>query len=158
MMYRVRASMTTIYAGIGSRETPELILDYMEYRAKVYGSRGYRLRSGGAKGADTAYEKGHRKYSKDIEIYKPSDDIPEAAYEMAAKYHPAWDKCNGFAQSAHARNCMIVLGKNLDTPVDFIDCWTKDGKIIGGTGQALRMAIDLHIPIFNLAYGHTSLY
>ncbi len=43
-----------------------------------------------------------------------------------------------------------VLGSDLETPVSFVVCWTIGGKISGGTGQALRIAKDLGIPIFNL--------
>jgi hypothetical protein len=48
------------------------------------------------------------------------------------------------------RNMMQVLGKNLDTPVDFVVCWTKNGKDIGGTGAAIRCAWDHSIPVYNL--------
>ena len=45
-----------------------------------------------------------------------------------------------------------MLGPELMDPVNFIVCWTKDGKATGGTGQALRIAADpaYAIPIFNL--------
>jgi hypothetical protein len=47
---------------------------------------------------------------------------------------------------------MIVLGWDLSAPVDFIVCWTKDGKASGGTGQALRLAEDRGIVIENLFF------
>jgi cell division GTPase FtsZ len=50
----------------------------------------------------------------------------------------------------HARNAMIVLGKNLDDPVDFIICWTPGGTGSGGTGQALRIARAYGIPVYDL--------
>ena len=49
-----------------------------------------------------------------------------------------------------ARNCYQVLGEDLKSPVDMIICWTPDGKAAGGTGQALRIANDNDIPVFNL--------
>ena len=49
-----------------------------------------------------------------------------------------------------ARNMHQVLGLTLDVPTDFIVCWTPDGKASGGTGQALRVAKDFSIPIYNL--------
>jgi hypothetical protein len=54
-----------------------------------------------------------------------------------------------------ARNCQQVLGQNLNLPVDFVVCWTKDGGKTGGTGQALRIADDLNIPIYNLFFENT---
>jgi hypothetical protein len=48
------------------------------------------------------------------------------------------------------RNSFQVLGPDLQSPVSFVVCWTTGGKISGGTGQALRIAKDLSIPIFNL--------
>lgn len=43
-----------------------------------------------------------------------------------------------------------VLGYDLKTPSDMVICWTKDGGASGGTGQALRIAKDYNIPIYNL--------
>ena len=46
-----------------------------------------------------------------------------------------------------ARNGYQVLGADLQTPTDFIICYTKDGKGEGGTGQALRIAKDYDIQV-----------
>lgn len=46
------------YAGVGSRETPQDILNTMYKIGKYLASKGYTLRSGGAIGADTAFENG----------------------------------------------------------------------------------------------------
>lgn len=52
--------MTTkkFYAGIGSREAPEDILTFMKWIGSKLYEKGYILRSGGAKGADTAFAMG----------------------------------------------------------------------------------------------------
>lgn len=134
-----------IYAGIGSRETPHLILNKMTDIAVKYSSLGYLLRSGGAIGADTAFENG----SSFSEIFRAKDATKDAIL-MAESFHPAWHRCSEYAKKLHGRNMMILLGKNLDTPVDFVVCWTKDGKPSGGTGQALRAALHYKIPVFNL--------
>lgn len=139
-----------LYAGIGSRETPERILNQMNAVAVVLQENGWRLRSGGAKGADDAFERGAgvRK-----EIFTAKDAANDkAAMALAEKFHPAWDRCSKFARALHARNGYILLGRDLATPVRFVLCWTKDGKATGGTGQALRIAADpaCAIPIFNL--------
>ena len=48
-----------------------------------------------------------------------------------------------------ARDMPQVLGYNLDIPSDFIICYTKDGKLDGGTKHALNVALDNNIKIFN---------
>jgi hypothetical protein len=140
------------YAGIGSRSTPPNLLEWMIASARRLNSRGYTLRSGGAPGADAAFEKGA---GEEKEVFLAWDATPEAL-EMAATVHPAWDACSEYAQKLHARNCFQVLGVTLDSPVDFILCWTPDGaesktsRRTGGTGQAIRLANSLDIPIINM--------
>lgn len=50
--------MGKYYTGIGSRETPGAILDIMQACAVKLGEQGWTLRSGGADGADNAFELG----------------------------------------------------------------------------------------------------
>lgn len=145
------------YTGIGSRQTPFAVLRIMQRTAKNMNTVGYTLRSGGAAGADSAFEKGA---GNKKEIYLPwlgfngneSTLLPtDEAFEMAAKYHPAWKNCDERARKFHARNCHQVLGHDLKTPSKLIICWTLAGKDGGGTGQALRIARAYNIPIDNLA-------
>lgn len=154
--------MPKFYAGIGSRETPFAVLRIMTRTAKNLATVGYTLRSGGANGADLAFEKGA---GENKEIYLPylgfngskSTLLPtEEAFEMAAKYHPAWHNCNERARQFHARNCHQVLGHDLKTPVLFVCCWTLAGLEGGGTGQAMRIARAHDIRIDNLANAETA--
>jgi predicted Rossmann fold nucleotide-binding protein DprA/Smf involved in DNA uptake len=46
------------YTGVGSRECPTYILDLMTQYATVLNNKGYILRSGGALGADSAFQSG----------------------------------------------------------------------------------------------------
>ena len=142
--------MPKYYAGIGSRETPPNILRVMERLGKKLALEGWILRSGGARGADSAFHKGCLDVSGDAEIFIAQHTTPESL-ELATKYHPNWSACSDYAKRLHARNGMILLGKDLDTPVSAIICWTPRGKISGGTGQALRMAADYNIVVRNLA-------
>lgn len=48
------------YTGIGSRETPQHIIELMEKIAYILYFQGWSLRSGAADGADTAFEYGYR--------------------------------------------------------------------------------------------------
>jgi hypothetical protein len=133
------------YAGIGSRQTPTNILTLMSNVASKL-SNTHILRSGGSLGADQAFERG---CSGKKEIFL-ANHCTFAAMELASYYHPNWDACNNYARQLHGRNMMIILGPNLDTPVDFVICWTSDGLASGGTGQALRLASAHNIKIFNL--------
>ncbi len=141
------------WAGVGSRDTPEPVLAVMSAIGKWLSERGHRLRSGGARGADRAFEQGARVTALKPTIYK-KDDARRDAIAHAKLYHPMWSACTRFAKKLHGRNSMIVLGPELDNPVDFIVCWTVDGHDTGGTGQALRIAADerFNIPVFNLYY------
>jgi hypothetical protein len=80
-----------------------------------------------------------------------------AAYELAARFHPAWSRLAQSVRRLHARNCHQVLGPDLASPARFVLCWTPDGSLdgrgrrVGGTGQALRIAHHHGIQVFNLA-------
>lgn len=138
-----------IYAGIGSRDTPEHVLEYMEDLAEGYAEKGHFLRSGGARGADTAFERGCIRGSGAKRIYRASDATPEAM-EHAKEFHPNWGACDPYAKKLHARNSLIMLGDCLNEPVDLVVCWTPGGFKKGGTAQALRIAEYMNICVANL--------
>jgi len=144
--------MTRKYAGIGARETPADYLELMQNWASWFASGGVLLRSGGAAGADKAFERGCGFGPK--RIFYPCDR--EDWLEHAAHFHPNWSACSNYAKQLHARNSAIICGENLDDPVDFVICWTKNGEAIGGTGQALRVAEHYNIPVFNLQRADTA--
>lgn len=146
----VTKAVGNLYAGIGCTETPKEILELMTLAAKVFADKGFTLRSGGAVGADTAFEKG---CGTNKEIFR-AKDCTNVAREMASKYHPAWNKCNSHIRNLHGRNCQIILGQDVTNPepVKFVLCWTPDGKDSGGTGQGIRVATDMGIPVYNLYY------
>ena len=137
--------MIKTYAGIGSRKTPKDILIKMEQISKKLSELGYTLRSGGAIGADLAFERGSSK--KEIFL---SNDATKDAHDLTSKFHPAWGSLDSYTKGLHARNAMIILGRELNDPVEFGVCWTPNGKIMGGTGQALRIAEDKGVKIYNL--------
>lgn len=145
------------FAGIGSRETPQHILNIMTEVSRALTADGYILRSGGAQGADEAFYKGASKH----DIYIPwrgyngftETVVDGPAYQkVASQVHPAWHRCSEGAKKLHARNVAIILGEDGQTPVDFVVCWTKDGGATGGTGLAIRICNQLDIPVFNLFY------
>lgn len=138
------------YAGIGSRETPENVLRDMTTIAMQLAIKGFVLRSGRAKGADSAFEKGVNLIDPKRKVIRVATG-DKSALNHAALFHPQWGACNDRAKALHARNSLIMLGDWLDNPVRFVVCWTAGGAIVGGTGQALRIAAAYNIPVFNLA-------
>jgi hypothetical protein len=157
------------YTGVGSRDTPKPILLKMEQTAVLLYDAGYVLRSGGADGADTAFEKGvdnasrgsktpskriyvpwkefgNRKENQEGDIYK----ITIRAFSIASRIHPTWERLTPAHRRLHARNIHQVLGDNLKTPSRFLICWTEEGQLIGGTRTAIVCAKSYKIPIYNL--------
>lgn len=153
--------MNKTYAGIGSRETPIIIKSQMSRCSAKLEKLGYCLYSGGAEGADTAFASG----IVNRVVYLPWVGFgltegmvcaSDEAMELASYYHPNWDGLSQGGKKLMARNCHQILGEFLDSPVDFVLCWTPDGaetkttSKTGGTGQAIRIAIDNKISVFNL--------
>lgn len=142
------------YSGIGSRNTPREIMIKMTEIASVLSRHNYILRSGGAPGADTAFEIGAKTRSQ---IFLPWENfnenkqgrVPPFNKELVEKYHPKSSSLSDAGWKFMSRNSYQVLGPSLNDPVEFVLCWTKDGKASGGTGQAMRIAKDYQIPIFN---------
>lgn len=60
---------TKIYAGIGSRSTSQSVLDAITQVATKLGKEGWVLRSGAARGADSAFEAGAYAAHGGKEIY-----------------------------------------------------------------------------------------
>lgn len=151
------------YAGIGSRDTPVDIQSRMRAIASALAKLGWVLHSGGAGGADLAFEQGCDEKQGKKKIYLPWKRFngstsnlypPETkAFEIAAKFHPKWKYLDASSRNFMARNSYQVLGDNLDetTKVNLVICWTPNGKMVGGTSQAMRIAKAYDIPIINLA-------
>jgi hypothetical protein len=145
------------YAGIGSRKTPSQICDIFTNIAKILSAKGLILRSGGANGADLAFERGQDPNLKEIFLpYKGFNKstsnlygVCDEAIELAKSFHPKWNNLSPTGKLLIARNGYQVLGKTLNDPSSFIIAWTLDGKLTGGTAQALRIASAYKIPIFN---------
>ena len=154
-----------IYAGIGSRTTPAKVVSFITRLARNLDQKSYVLRSGGADGADLAFQRG----STNSEIYlpfagfnhntSPLFDIPDEAFALAKSAHPAWGRLSDVAKKLHARNSQQVFGQNLDKPARLVICWTEDGSETeaetsintGGTRTAIVLADRHGIPVINLA-------
>jgi hypothetical protein len=122
------------YAGIGSRTTPEPILALMKALAIMLCDEGWVLRSGGAPGADTAFEEGalqarpvYGAANTPIQIWLPwprFSNRPEGNgwdyrvgspkdMEIAERFHPNWAACKPGARKLHARNVAQILGSRI---------------------------------------------
>mgnify|MGYP001599049600 FL=1 len=145
------------YAGIGSRKVPDDIGELMTKISERLSEKGYSLRSGSAKGSDSFFEKGVKlsvndgKPTYNKEIFT-AYNCTKKAILMASNYHPGFHNCNDFIKKLHGRNAMIILGKDLNEPVEFVVCWTENGKDSGGTGLGIRLAEDKKIKVYNLFF------
>jgi hypothetical protein len=123
--------------------------------------RGWTLRSGGAIGADSAFEKGAREAGGRCEIYLPwpgynqhaearlVEASPEA-YDVMARIHPVFARLPKSSRRLHARNAHQILGADLRSPVEMVVCWTPGARGRGGTGSAIRLARSWEIPVHDL--------
>lgn len=130
------------------------------------------LRSGGANGADMAFEEGCDAVSGNKAIYLPwkgFNDNNSELYEVdklalgVAEYVygiERWKLIKPSVKNLMARNIYQITGNKLINPTysKFVVCYTPDGcendksrtRKTGGTGQAISLASMLDIPVFNL--------
>ena len=156
-----------VWAGIGPRgdktPIPPSVLADMTELARRMAAAGWHLSSGGADGSDTAFAAGTPVEQRTIWLPWPGYNdlsgpdchpIPrdrlQQSLELAKRFHPTWERCKQGARKLHARNGLILLGRNLDRPVHAVVAYTQGGQLQGGTAQGLRIAMEHNIPIFNL--------
>lgn len=154
------------YAGIGSRSAPKNIQKIMSELASELCDMGYWLRSGNADGSDQAFAKGV--HDKKAQIWLPWKDFnftfqvahPKHTYKVIRyddsdafksidQFHPKPSRLGGQGIKLMARNYRQMIGEN-EPDSEFVICWTTDGNIVGGTGQAWRIALHSKIPVYNL--------
>lgn len=160
------------YTLIGSRSTPEDIMQLLEGVAAKLNNQGWTVRSGGADGADSCAEQQDSYLNWSMHIYLPWDgfngrdsgnrgyiNTPKAntypqACEIAERLHPNWSACSRGARALHTRNVYQIMGDSLNEPSKFVLCWAipsdNIGNVKGGTGQAVRFALENGIPVYNL--------
>lgn len=162
------------YAGIGSRKatSTKMVEPMMRECVEHLNAYGAICRSGGAEGPDEWCETS----STDVERYLPFakfriDEIKQTPYirtiktwelpkaiqekamQMAIEVAPHLKFARYGARIMHGRNPFQIFGEHLNDPVDFVLCWTKHGKIEGGTATAINIALKNNIPVFNLGSG-----
>jgi hypothetical protein len=155
------------YTGIGSRNIPAELESIIVAIARALAARGYILRSGGATGADTFFERGA---GAAAEIYVPTGfngqtqagarrivpagEILDRCFLLASVVHPNWGACSDYVRLLHSRNVCQVFGERLNVPSDFLICWKKldsRAEVSGGTRLAWDIAGKAGVPRYNLA-------
>ena len=148
---------------IGSRETPQLELDFIEEMAEKFALNSWILRSGAAKGADKAGEDGFDKVQGEKEIYLPWKGFMSSSSTLISPEFSNWQNAVSLMLFLHpnpkaakaketvmkllARDIYQILGKDLNKP---------SGELKGGTALALRVCqwykeeTDNEIPIINI--------
>ena len=148
------------YAGVGSRRTPPEVLDAMGDIAQTLGDAGAALSSGGARGADKAFENGAlrtdapitvhtpwpgyngyrpgRDPETDIDIVHPNATETVAGHsyaDLAQEHHPNWKRCSRGARALFLRNVSILAGALDDDggtlPVRAVIAYTPNGLPVG---------------------------
>lgn len=153
------------YAGIGARNTPDNILQVMVKTGKLLAKDGLCCNTGMAQGADQAFARGACLGNGALKLCLPwasyeqetqqhlwgnitkvvvDPKLHTEAYLSVQKYHPNPANLKPAVVKLHARNYLIIEG------VEFVVCYSPNGAPIGGTGQAIRMASDMEITIYNL--------
>jgi len=155
-----------LYTGIGAKDTPPAMLAIIEKLAAYMARQGYVLRSGAAEGASTGFEKGCVEANGKKAIYLPWRgfngnnstlyNLPERALSIVKDFNPAWSTLSESGKKLQARYALALLGPELTTPSMCVICYTAGGKQKGGTGQALKIAKNHNIPIFDLGEYETT--
>jgi hypothetical protein len=120
---------------------------------------GWTLRTGEAVGADSAFRDGVEATGRQGEIFtiKPRPDIPGSVFDlrpvhlrMLNSIHPKPEALSPVARNLMAMNGSQVFGTDFTEPSDLVICWTVGGRGGGGTGQAIRLARSVGIPVLDL--------
>jgi ribA/ribD-fused uncharacterized protein len=120
---------------------------------------------------NTRFAKQLDDYSKVVQVFLPWDrfngretapgyiavENPDAEL-ITAKYHKNWEYLKDPVRKMMSRNAMQVLGIDLFHKVKCVICETPDGAYTGemttdktgGTGQAIRIADDKGVKVFNI--------
>lgn len=153
------------YAGIGSRDIDEDmdLFHKLVGLGESFAKLGYILRSGGADGADSAFEIGCDLASGKKEIYLPwryfnentSDLVLEPTKELeeiTRSIYTRYDMSSRAVQKLHMRNVLQILGQpSIGPKSSFVICWTdRANSDTGGTRFGIALAEKYHIPVINL--------
>ncbi len=151
-------------AGIGSRDLDEEQRDICFRLGRVIAERGGEVHSGNAEGADQAFANGANSVDpKWVHLHLPWPNFnreaivrgnvihlphPQSHYDVtAAKYHPNWQYLKQGAKKLHTRNVSIIVHP---APKDMVLAYPSLKLGGGGTGQGMRIAEGMGVPLWNL--------
>lgn len=146
------------FTGVGSRNTPSFICELFTKIAEEL-SPDYTLRSGGADGADAAFEKGAgdnkeiwlpwKNFNKNTSTLTFDKRATEILRSVISEQH--FSCLTDAGVRLHSRNVHQIKGVLEDEiPSSFVLCWTVDAQdAAGGTATAIRLAKSLNIPVYN---------
>ena len=154
------------YTGIGSRQTPEIWRDvFANIGTFLYQEYGLILRSGGADGADTYFEKAkgpkhiylpsyyfNSRTADNQTYFYPTESIKQRNEPIIRQCCPHWDNIKRpNVRNLLLRNMCQILGHTPDKLEysKFVLCWTPNGEFAGGTRYAIACAELYNIPVFN---------
>lgn len=165
-----------MYAGIGPRVTPMAVQSVMTFIGTELYKMGFILRSGDGIGADQAWAEEVPAEGTEIFVVNPTPHCPHA--QVPVWTQEQWDFANkhfgmhrkgasgkelnlmtqsDYVQGLFCRNLNVLMGEDLNTPVDFVAYWfDRDcpNGWAGGTGHTISMANELGIPRFNINFAH----
>jgi hypothetical protein len=158
--------MLLTYAGIGTRKTSKEEEEFIKKIAKKLSEK-FIVLSGNAQGSDLAWQQGSEgkcvimlpwlSFNKNYYDVKNSLDYYDVGSnsigrEYAKKFHPNYSALDKYGKMFMCRNTFQILGYDKYPQVSFVVfCANEiDGKVFGGTAQAIRIARSMDIPTFNI--------
>jgi hypothetical protein len=163
--------MTKKVACIGSRGLKVSEVLACESIGRAIAERGWELHTGNAKGADQAFARGGNevnsksvhlhlpwfKYERDAivsgNVVRTVEDVPAEELEWYTEFargnHPAWSHLSQGVRKLMIRNGMIIAPR-LGQPVTCTVAWPSDKMGGGGTGQGMRMSVEVKATLIDL--------
>jgi len=159
------------YTGIGSRKITKREEKTISGIALYLKRNDFTVYSGNASGADVTFQRGSggncvvfvpwKSFNESVYNYidesKFSVCIEESkdreAYESVEKFHPNPRALTRAGRNFMARNYYQVMGYGEYPVSEFVVCCADEdryGEVTGGTGQAVRIAKSLGLPIINI--------
>jgi hypothetical protein len=161
--------MPRYYAGIGSRDITDAERETILELAGVMAKKDFIVYSGNAPGSDVTFQEGSggncviflpwNGFGLDLYHYKQNSKAyyivgdSKEGLESTRKYHPNYYILSRGAKALMNRNHHQVFGYDIYPKVEFVVCCAdpkKSGHVSGGTGQAVRIALDNNIPVVNI--------
>lgn len=157
------------YAGIGSKKAGPVICSKAQRLGYYLANREWTLYSSHSPNFEVNLELGadasslgetliflpHSGYNGALSNF--SEPLP-FSYAIAQELYSEWDSLNFKNKTIISNVCHQILGRNLESPVSFVLCWTEDGSstfhdIPSDSGPVyfgIKLASMVGIPVFNL--------